>query len=224
MFIWSLLLSIGLSRARAVEVECEHYLSGPAKLTAERELRRAVADLPFPLVHAYEITPAARKKLKLGREIAARPELARTLVATLHRTADATWTMCLRRLEAAGVFECAPRTFPDHHPLLWQMVRVDAHAVDQAASTPLPRRENLMRDHRVGFTTDPDEDGIRVYIRAHDHRDEQTVYLELGLDVPVAQLDRYLSTIEIKRGHGHLLQTPVTQFRRVPAFLFARPK
>lgn len=202
---------------------CEHYLTGGPAKTAALDLNRQIFERPFTFSALYDVKPAALKALKLDN-------IKQTdfdkLVMSFSRQEKGLDPLIFRlQLFTNGKLDdLHSHGFPDDSVVFWSVLSLDSNEArlpfqELKTRHPIPEAPSI-RDGFLGFHTDPDRNGFRVYISTREYLGSVgTAHLEFGLDVPCARVDEFVDPMS---GTAQTLLTNATEYCRVPVLSFQR--
>lgn len=208
--------------AHGAPITCEHYLNNSPGL--QREVERQVFDRMFIMTDREEgVRDEAYAKLQLPARM--NEKAWHNVVLSLHRPRQKQAELLILQIGkfAQGELHTVLQNGTmDDTPVLWRVLEgADRRLGYKRLLETYPLEESLKRGafetEFIGYATDPDVDGVRLYVAARSNGEEEVVSLDLGLDVPCESYGKYALQVEEPR----LVRTPGATFCRISMMSFS---
>jgi hypothetical protein len=204
-------------------VLCEYYLANSHSAIAQQSLVNNAYSYPFVFQDIEPVSEAALKVLGFDREDT-KSSLKSLLftVSPVSNTADEIQFRVLQ-LNGVGVLVRQQQGFPDGLPIAWNKIRLSEKELKLSYGEIIERHplraKPKLGNAILGFTTDPNQHGIRIYVSLESSPAGNGQSAEVGLDVPCKRLKDFAAP---DTGEVLVISESVT-YCRVPVLYFARP-
>lgn len=213
--------ALAASFAHGAPITCEHYLTTSPGL--QREVERQVLDRMFIMSGREEgVREEAYQKLKLSPRM--NEKAWHNVVLSLHRPRLQQAELLILQI---GKFSQGELVWVqqngtlDDTPVLWRVLdgadrRLGYRRLLEDHPFESPKKAAFETEF-IGYATDPDVDGVRLYVAARSNAEDEVISLDLGLDVPCEHYGKYAKEDEEPR----LVRTQGATFCRVSMMSFS---
>lgn len=210
-------------------VECEYHLTGNLGKRAKAVARLELLDQAF-LFQALsdDLEDFALDKLEIRKLLAKKNR--ENLILSVNRSEDAMRALTFQiQLFSNGHLENVHSGgFQDELPFLWNEIWVSEkdfyreHTI-LVQRNPLPNSVVPLWETPMGYVTKSDTDGARRFISAIHYPGEEPIDLEVGLDVPCDQIDKYVASNWHQDNIAKFIVASSGRYCRIPILTFSRP-
>ena len=217
--IFSLIL-LASPAAHAVSVTCEHYLNNPS---LERTVETQVLDRIFTMNGREDVQGRAYAKLKLSTRL--NEKSWHNVVLSLHRPKPRQPEALILQVGRFNQGEIVWGTqvgLLDDTPVLWRVMNLKRGERDLPYDELLKRHPmgpldpGVFAEEFIGYATDPDVKGARMYLAARVWPEDDVVSIDLGLDVPCEDFGKYAGP-----GRPRLVRAASTTYCRISMMSFS---